>query len=246
MCAGNRREMVAWAQLAAMLPAGIREGGLAMAVQSLLSYALTVPDIEVGRKFYGTFGLLPQDRENALAFRCEGRDQDQVLLVEGTRRRLNHLRFGSDAPGLAAIRARMVAQALSEIDAPHNDFGGGLWLADPDGHPVNVRDEPARPWRTAKPFVVNTPGHYDRRGRGCPPRHGVWPIWLGHVLLHTPDLDRMIDFYVGILGLRVTDRVPGIIAFMHLPQGGDHHVIALLHDSRSGFHHASFEVESPD
>ena len=217
-----------------------------MAVQSLLSYALTVPDIEAGRKFYGTFGLLPQERDNALAFRCEGRDQDQVLLVEGREKRLNHLRFGTDAAGLAAIRARMRAEGVPEIDAPHNDFGGGLWLADPDGHPVNVRDEAARPSRTAKPFVVNTPGHYDRRGRGCPRRHGVRPVRLGHVLLHSPDLARMIGFYVGILGLRVTDRVPGIIVFMHLPGGGDHHVVALLHDPRPGFHHASFEVESPD
>ena len=107
-----------------------------MAVQSLLSYALTVPDIEAGRKFYRTFGLVPQERDNTLAFRCEGRDQDQVLLVEGARKRLNHLRFGSDAVGLAAIRARMRAEAVPEIDAPRNDLGGGLWLLDPDGHPV--------------------------------------------------------------------------------------------------------------
>ena len=217
-----------------------------MAVQSLLSYALTVPDVEAGRKFYTTFGLLPRDSGNALAFRCEGREQDQVLLVEGRAKRLNHLRFGTDAAGLAAIRRRMREQAVPEIDAPHNAFGGGLWLADPDGHPVNVREEAARPPRKAGLFTVNTPGHYARSGRGCPPRHGVRPVRLGHVLLHTPDLERMVGFYTGVLGLRLTDRVPGIIAFMHLAHGGDHHVVALLHDARPGFHHASFEVESPD
>lgn len=217
-----------------------------MAVESLLSYALTVPDVEAGRRFYTTFGLLPEERDDALAFRCEGRDQDQVFLVEGRRKRLNHLRFGTTDQGLAAIRSRMRERGVAEIDAPHNAFGGGLWVRDPDGHDVNVRVAQPKPWRSAPRVVLNTPGHYERAGRGCPPRHQVRPFRLGHVLLHTPDLERMIGFYTGVLGMRVSDRVPGIIAFLHLPTGGDHHVVALLADARPGFHHASFEVASPD
>ena len=217
-----------------------------MAVQSLLSYALTVPDLKAGHRFYATFGLLPDEREDALCFRCAGRDQDQVFLVEGKKKRLNHLRFGSDAPGLQVIRRRMQEAGLAEIDAPHNVFGGGLWVKDPDGHPVNIRAEAPQPWRHASPFAINVPGAYARRGRGAPSRHAVRPHRLGHVLLHTPNLDKMIAFYTKTLGMRVTDRVPGIIAFLHLPGGGDHHVVALLADARPGFHHASFEVGSPD
>lgn len=218
-----------------------------MAVQSLLSYALTVPDLAVGHKFYSTFGLLPSERDGVLTFRCEGRAQDQVFLVEGKKKRLNHLRFGSDEAGIAKIRARLKERGLPEIDAPHNAFGGGLWTQDPDGHPVNVRGEQSRPWRVLKdPFLVNTPGHYKRQGRGAPKRHDVKPHRLGHVLLHTPNLEAMTKFYCDVLGMRVTDRVPGIIAFLHLPGGGDHHVIALFDDQRPGFHHASFEVGSPD
>jgi catechol 2,3-dioxygenase-like lactoylglutathione lyase family enzyme len=218
-----------------------------MAVQSLLSYALTVPDLAAGHKFYSTFGLLPSEHDGVLAFRCDGRAQDQVFLVEGKKKRLNHLRFGSDDSGIAKIRARLKERGLPEIDAPHNAFGGGLWTQDPDGHPVNVRGEQPQPWRVLKdPFIVNTPGHYKRQGRGAPKRHDVKPHRLGHVLLHTPNLEAMTKFYRDVLGMRVTDRVPGIIAFLHLPGGGDHHVIALLDDQRPGFHHASFEVGSPD
>jgi catechol 2,3-dioxygenase-like lactoylglutathione lyase family enzyme len=217
-----------------------------MAVQSLLSYALTVPDLEAGRKFYTTFGLAPVERGNSLAFRCDGRDQDQVLLVEGKKKRLNHLRFGSDESGIAAIRARLESRGGAEIDAPGNEFGGGLWFRDPDGHAVNVRAEQAKPWRSAKPFTINNPGHEQVRGRGCPPRHAVRPVRLGHVLLQTPEPERMCRFYTEVVGLRITDSVPGLIAFMHLPQGGDHHVVAVLKCDRPGFHHASFEVDSPD
>ncbi len=217
-----------------------------MAVESLLSYALTVPELETGRRFYTAFGLLAEERGNALVFRCDGRDQDQVLLVEGRRKHLHHLGFGTTTSGLAAIRARMREHGIPEIDSPRPAFNEGLWLRDPDSHPVCVRVVAARPWRPAPPVVLNTPGRYARMGRGCPDSHEVRPHRLGHVLLHTPNLERMIAFYGDVLGLRLSDRVGRIIAFMHLPVGGDHHVLALLASDRPGFHHASFEVSSLD
>lgn len=218
-----------------------------MTVQALLSYALTVPDLEAGRRFYTTFGLAAQEHDNALAFRCKGRDQDQVHLVEGKRKRLNHLRFGTDEAGLADVRARMAGHGIAETSAPHNAFGDGLWLRDPDGNAVNVRLQQAQPARTAPPVVLNTPGHYSRIGAvGCPAPAAVAPHRLGHVLLHTPRLEEMMRFYGEVLGMRLSDRCGPIIAFMHLPGGGDHHVVALLSNERPGFHHASFEVSSID
>jgi catechol 2,3-dioxygenase-like lactoylglutathione lyase family enzyme len=218
-----------------------------MAVRSLSSYALSVPDLEAGRRFYTTFGLLAAERGDHLTFRCEGRDQDQVHLVEGKRKRLDHLRFGTDQAGLAAIRARMAAKGVPESDATHRAFGDGLWLRDPSGNAVNVVVESAKPARAGKSVEYNTPGHYVRIGKtGCPGKAQVRPYRLGHVLLFTPRLDDMIRFYTEVLGMRLSDRCGPIIAFLHLPTGGDHHTLALLSDKRSGFHHASFEVGSID
>ncbi len=217
-----------------------------MSVQSLLSFALSVPAPESGLRFYSTFGLIPQQRGGTLVFRCDGREQDQVILVEGRRKHLHHLRFGTDAAGETVIRTRLAARQVPEIDPPMDDFAGGLWLSDPDGTALNIRNETARPWRSAKAFRINQPGSYARFERGCPPRHQVRPTRLGHVLLFTPQLDAMVAFYCDVLGLRLSDRVPGIISFLHLPCGGDHHVLAFVQDSRPGFHHASFEVDSPD
>ena len=219
-----------------------------MSVQSLLSYALTVPDLAPGQRFYTAFGLIGEERDNTLAFRCDGRDQDQVHLIEGKRKQLNHLRFGTDSAGLKAIRARMAERHINAIDAPNPAFGEGLWLRDPDGNAVNVRIATPKPTRTAAPMVLNTPGHYARIGLpGHPDRKKqVRPYRLGHVLLFTPKLDQMLSFYGDILGMRLSDRSGPVIAFMHLPTGGDHHVVALLSDANPGFHHASFEVGSID
>ena len=218
-----------------------------MSVQALLSYALTVPDLAAGQRFYTTFGLTGKERDGILTFRCEGRDQDQVRLLEGRRKQLNHLCFGTDAAGCTAIKARLAERHVEEIDPPHPALAGGIWFRDPDGNAVNVRIEAAKPSRIAPPVTFNTPGHYDRIGKpGHPKRSPVHPTRLGHVLLFTPSVDKMLGFYGDVLGMRLSDRSGPMIAFMHVAGGGDHHVVALLNNPHPGFHHASFEVESID
>jgi len=64
------------------------------------------------------------------------------------------------------------------------------------------------------------------------------------VLLFSGDLERMIDFYTRVLGLKLSDRCPGIIAFLRCTP--DHHNLALLASKGPGFHHGSFEVGGVD
>ena len=42
-------------------------------IRSLQHFAMTVPDVEAGRRFYETFGLEGEARGNRLALRCAGR-----------------------------------------------------------------------------------------------------------------------------------------------------------------------------
>jgi catechol 2,3-dioxygenase len=49
-------------------------------------------------------------------------------------------------------------------------------------------------------------------------------VKIGHVHLKVADLDRALDFYIGVLGFELTQRMPGA-AFMSA--GGYHHHIAL-------------------
>lgn len=219
-----------------------------MAVHSLLGYALAVPDIEAGRRFYETFGLTSSTKPTMAAFRCDGRGHDEVILVEGPRKRLHHLRLATDGQGLAEIRARAQRAGIKEIDPPLRDDGEGVWLTDDDGHRVNVRVAEPPPGSVGKPMApYNTPGSYGRIGAvGCPPAGTTRPRRLGHVLLFTPDVERKMRLYADVFGFRLSDRSGDIIAFMHLPGGGDHHVLAFAKSDKPGFHHASFEVGSVD
>jgi catechol 2,3-dioxygenase len=50
-------------------------------------------------------------------------------------------------------------------------------------------------------------------------------VKLGHVHLKVRDLDAAVEFYVGLLGMRVSERVGGRFAFLTL--GEAHHDLAL-------------------
>jgi len=97
-----------------------------MTVRSLQHIALTVPDAVAGRKFFGAFGLAAHDEANHIVLRCFGRDQDQVILVEGPKKRLHHLCFGARAEMLVEIKTRLKANGTALVDAPRETPGDGL------------------------------------------------------------------------------------------------------------------------
>jgi catechol 2,3-dioxygenase-like lactoylglutathione lyase family enzyme len=220
-----------------------------MTVRSLQHIALTVPDATVGRKFFSAFGLAAHEDGKRIVMRCHGRDQDQVILVEGPKKRLHHMCFGAGAAALAELKARLARNGTPLVDAPPETPGDGLWFRDPDGVLLNVRVVEAAPYASALEWKINQPGRLNRIGMPGHPRRDlpVQPRRLGHTLRFTPNLERQIDFYVRVLGMRLTDRAQDIIAFLRSGEGGsDHHVLAFVAGDRPGYHHASFEVANID
>lgn len=220
-----------------------------MTIRSLQHIALAVPDPAVGKQFYSDFGLEGRDEAKRVVMRCHGRDQDQVILVEGSKKRLHHICFGARAEALDGLGKRLERDGTRLLDAPRESPGDGLWFRDPDGVLVNVRGAEPAPWLPAAEWRINNPGHLNRSGQpGHPPRDlPVRPRRLGHTLRFTPDLDRQIDFYGRVVGMRLSDRSRDIVAFLRSGEGGsDHHLLAFLKNDRPGFHHASFEVANVD
>ena len=219
-----------------------------MTIRNLQHFALTVPDVAAGVKFYADFGLDAREERGRTALRCQGREQDQVILIEGTQKRMHHVAFGTRAMELEELKRRLAQNGTDLLDAPKEAPGEGIWFRDPDGLLVNVLTAEAAPWRTAGEWKINSPGCLNRAGiPGCPKRDiPVRPTRLGHVLRFTPQLDAMVDFYTRVVGLKLSDRAQDIVAFLHTHGGSDHHVLAFVRSDRPGFHHASFEVANVD
>ncbi|HEV8308662.1 MAG TPA: VOC family protein [Methylomirabilota bacterium] len=218
-----------------------------MPVRALLHYALEVPDQTVGEKFYRHFGLIDEPRrDSAVHLRPAPLKRECTLLYAGPKKRLHHLAFGAPGDDFEAVRESIRRAGVREVDPPPGAPEGGLWIRDPDGHAVNVRPEGRQEPPADPPPAVNTPGHIRRETvRGCPERTlPIAPRKLGHVLFFTPDLDRQIDFYSRVLGLKLSDRVKSFVAFLRCST--DHHNLAFLASRGPGFHHASFQVGSID
>src|SRR5262245_36083042 len=117
-----------------------------MAVRALLHYALEVPDQTIGERFYTSFGLLDEGgrRDGAVALRPAPVERESVLLYGGPKKRLHHLAFGAPGDDFAATRESIRRAGVPEVDPPRGAPEGGLWVRDPDGHHVNVRDEAGR------------------------------------------------------------------------------------------------------
>lgn len=219
-----------------------------MTVRSLQHIALALPDPLVGKQFYSDFGLEAREQANKIIMRCHGRDQDQVVLVEGRKRRLHHVCFGTKPELIGGLKQQLEGYGTQLLDPPDETPAEGLWFRDPDGLLINVRVAEPAPWLHAPEWRINTPGRYTRLGRpGYPARDMlVRPRRLGHALRFTPNFERQIDFYTRILGLRLSDRSRDIVAFLHAPGGSDHHIFGFIAGDRPGFHHASFEVANVD
>lgn len=220
-----------------------------MTVRSLHHVALTVPDAAVGKKFFADFGLDAREDGKRIVLSCRGRDQDQMVLVEGPKKRLHHVSFGASAKGMEALKQRLQQSGTKQVDSPKDAGGDGVWFHDPDGALLNVRVTEAAPWRGGPELKFNYPGHiYRPNAVGHPARNSeVRPRRLSHVLRFTPDIDRQIDFYTKIVGLKLSDRAQNIVAFLRSGEGpSDHHILAFLISDKPGYHHSSYEVANID
>ena len=218
-----------------------------MPVRALLHYALEVPDQTVGEKFYHTFGLIEEpSRDNAVRLRPAPLKRECTLLYAGPKKRLHHLAFGAPGDEFEAVRESIRRAGVREINPPRGAPEGGLWIRDPDGHHLNVRKEGSEEPPADPPLAMNSPGHILREVvRGCPEQtQEITPRRLGHVLFFTPDVSRQIDFYTRVLGLKLSDHVKNILAFLRCTT--DHHNVAFLTSKGPGFQHASFQVGSMD
>jgi catechol 2,3-dioxygenase-like lactoylglutathione lyase family enzyme len=218
-------------------------------VNGLLHYGLQVPSLEMGHDFYSNFGLNVSEREDALAVSCEGRDLDQALLLEGAKKKLRFVAFGIDRDSTLEWQRRLESAGVKLVDAPATVAHGGLWFADPDGVLVNLREEEIAPWRKATPedSMFNFGDDVQRvdQPRWLTADAPALPRRLSHMLMFASDMAKSEHFYTTLLGLRLSDRITGMAAFLNCGPG-DHHVFGFIQSTHPGLHHSSWEVTNFD
>jgi catechol-2,3-dioxygenase len=148
---------------------------------------------------------------------------------------------------LDPVREALEQAGTPVIEPPPGAAEAGLWIRDPDGTAVQLLDEAQAPARPAAEVLVNVGGSRQRIGvaQWQQATRDVMPRRLGHTLLFTAQPEQMTAFYTEVLGLRVSDRIRGLVTFLNAGPG-DHHIFGFIASSHRGFHHASFEVPSID
>ena len=222
-----------------------------MPVLGLLSFALEVPELEAGSRFYENAGLAAVQWGDRAELRCVGQERASIVLIGGAaRKRLHHLHLRAD--GLDAIAAATPRHGGQVVAAPPGFDTSGLWIQDPHGMLLHLTEGAADPQQNAStaPFAINAPGNIVRKQRSAvlPQAQypAVQPLRLGHVLVFTPDVLASVDFVTDVLGMGLADRAQDVIAFTCARQDSEHHVIAFAKSDGIGFHHGSFQVADPD
>jgi catechol 2,3-dioxygenase-like lactoylglutathione lyase family enzyme len=121
-----------------------------------------------------------------------------------------------------------VGERLSSAGVAFERSDGAVCLRDPDGHGVEL-----------VPFVAD-PDPRPGIARSTTTLPGFHPRKLGHVNSLTGRLAEVTDFYCGVLGMCVTDRLGDEGAWLHV--NADHHTTALVGKGHYHFHHLAFEL----
>ncbi|HEY4458304.1 MAG TPA: VOC family protein [Pseudonocardiaceae bacterium] len=204
-------------------------GTLTRTAVSHLGFA--VPDLDKTARFYRrVLGLVVHSELPGGGLRLGwGGGHHVIDLVEGEKG-LRHYGFEvRDADGIDGIAARLAAEGhtVAELDASFVDDAvgtvRGITTVDPHGTEVHFHSTVQRQGETA----ADT---------------GRRPIKYQHITLGTDDVAGMVDFYVGVVGFRISDQLDDG-RFAWLRSDRDHHTLAVVNVGRGGdIDHYSYDL----
>lgn len=218
------------------------------AVHSVNRYVMSVPDLNAAERFYRHFGLDVRATPGRLDLYAAGHRHcwASVYANAGADKQLEYVSFGLYEHDVAEMQARVAALGLATDPHPLSD-GDGLWLRNPDGLPIQLIKAPkVSPDAKSLPSPRAAVPTGERAAGLRSQAAQVRPRRLSHVLFFTPDVSRMVEFAIRVLGLRLSDRSGDLVAFLHGPHGSDHHLVAFAKSTHAGLHHCSWDVGSID
>jgi len=217
-----------------------------MALHRLNQITIGVPNVESTAEYYTDFGLTPSGLEtgSGVASFATADGGEQLRVVHSDHRTLKELRIGAeDLDGIERIVA-----SLTRLDIPFTRIENGLRAQDP-GTAVSVVVEVAEriaqnPTPTPRYNSPADPSRANSRAPGIGRTDRVRPRKLGHVVLGSIDQESSQRFFSGGLGLKVSDTVPGLAAFLRCST--DHHNVLIQQAPLAFLHHTAWEVDDID
>jgi catechol-2,3-dioxygenase len=217
-----------------------------MPLHRLTRITIGVPNLAETAAYYEDFGLTPagtsaDGRASTFATADGG---EQLKLAAAARRRLLELGIGVDDPDdLNRIAANVTALGLEvtrtdtalHVTDPGTDVRVNVEIA------TRIKQKPA-PWPG-----FNGPGATVRATKRAPGVLRVGPVRprkLGHVVVGSTDQESSHRFFTEGIGFKVSDRIPGVAAFMRCST--DHHNVMIQHAPVTMLHHTSWQVEDVD
>lgn len=190
-----------------------------------------VPDVAATADFYGrVLGLITQADLPGGGLRLGWGTGHHVMDLTPGNQALHHLGFEvRDPDGIQALRTRLedAGVTVQDIDTAVVDspVGAvqGIAVTDPDGNTVHFH------------------GPVQRQGENAADT-GRRPIKYQHITLATTDVPRMIAFYTGLVGFRISDQLEDG-NFAWLRSNRDHHTLAIVRTGTSGdIDHYSYDL----
>jgi catechol 2,3-dioxygenase len=199
-------------------------GSTDSALNARLSHvSLGTANISAGREFYEDHvGLTVIERlaENGIRMGL-GAGPHVLELTEGNG--LDH--FALELAGEAEINEVVVRLQSHGIETHRQDGAGdhphSVTFADPDGNRIEL---------------------HGRTNRGGTARggNGRRPMGMHHITLSSENVPKLADFYVSVLGFRVSDHMED--RFVWLRCNHEHHTVAIVEGEARGLDHYCYEV----
>jgi catechol 2,3-dioxygenase-like lactoylglutathione lyase family enzyme len=185
-------------------------------VTEIRSVAYGAKDLRSEREFYvGKWGLeVVDERDDAVWLKAPGHDEHHVVrLHQADTNTVELIAFAassrSDVDSLfrrtEAAGARII-HAPKDLDGPGGGYGFRFFS--PDGLPFEVSSD-------VRGGASRTLSH-----------HEGLPVRISHIVLHSPNLKGLADFFVEALGFRVSDWLGDFMCFLRCNSA--HHRIAIL------------------
>jgi catechol 2,3-dioxygenase-like lactoylglutathione lyase family enzyme len=201
-----------------------------MNVTHLRHVAIVAPEFERSRAFFTeAWGLRDAGTHDGTAYFRTGRGEPfQLALVPGAQRRVARIALGlasATAVDDAARELERAGVALLGAPAKLTTPGGGYGVRflDPDRRCVELSADVAAVPDAFEPLA---------------------PRKLAHIVLNTPDIDRMTAFYTDVLGMRISDWSEHVMSFLRCDP--EHHSIAFNAAPHASHNHTSWTMGSID